>query len=207
MLYLSTIESPTLELLKKLMLNAKLKNMRLAGGTALALHIGHRKSIDLDLFGKIDFNLLEINELFIDFAKVSSIKRSENINIFSINGIKVDFVNYSYSWLQDIVLFNELRLAGMQDIAAMKLAAITGRGSKKDFVDLYFLLNYFTFAQMLGFYKQKYPDGSVYLLMKSLTYFEDAETEPMPVMLTDLSWQSIKDSLLETIKVYNSSLL
>lgn len=95
----------------------------------------------------------------------------------------------------------------MKDIAAMKLAAITGRGSKKDFVDLYFLLNYFSFNEMLSFYTQKYPDGSAYLLLKSMTYFEDAESEPMPDMLVSLSWQQVKDSLLDTVFEYNRSLL
>ncbi len=207
MLYLSAIDPPALELLSALMHSEKLKHLRLAGGTALALQIGHRKSVDLDLFGDIDFGQIDTNLLFKEFEAVTILKRTENINIFSINGIKVDFVNYSYRWIDDILCIEGIRLARMKDIAAMKLAAITGRGSKKDFVDLYFLLNYFSFNEMLSFYTQKHPDGSAYLLLKSMTYFEDAESEPMPDMLVGLSWQQVKDSLLTAVFDYNRSLL
>jgi hypothetical protein len=207
MLYLSAIDPPTLELLSALMHNEKLKHLRLAGGTALALQTGHRKSVDLDLFGEIDFGQIDTNLLFKEFEAVTILKRTENIHIFSINGIKVDFVNYSYRWIDDILCVEGIRLARTKDIAAMKLAAITGRGSKKDFVDLCFLLNYFSFNEMLSFYTQKYPDGSAYLLLKSMTYFEDAESEPMPDMLVGLSWQQVKDSLLDTVFEYNRSLL
>jgi hypothetical protein len=207
MLYLSAIDPPTLELLSTLMHSGKLKNLRLAGGTALALQTGHRKSVDLDLFGDIDFEQMDTNLLFNEFEKVTILKRTENINIFIINGIKVDFVNYSYHWLDDILCIDGLRLARLKDIAAMKLAAITGRGSKKDFVDLHILLQHFSFEEMLGFYAQKYPDGSAYLLLKSMTYFEDAEPEPMPDMLVNLTWQQVKDSLLNAVFKYNRSLL
>jgi len=116
----------------------------------LALQTGHRKSVDLDLFGEIDFGQIDTNLLFKEFEAVTILKRTENIHIFSINGIKVDFVNYSYRWIDDILCVEGIRLARTKDIAAMKLAAITGRGSKKDFVDLYFLLNYFSFNEMLS---------------------------------------------------------
>lgn len=207
MLYLSAIDPPALELLSALMHSEKLKHLRLAGDTALALQTGHRKSVDLDLFGEIDFGQIDTNLLFKEVEAVTILKRTENINIFSINGIKVDFVNYSYRWIDDILIVEGIRLARTKDIAAMKLAAITGRGSKKDFVDLYFLLKHFSFNEMLGFYTQKYPDGSAYLLLKSMTYFEDAKSEPMPDMLVDLSWQQVKDLLLDTVFEYNRSLL
>lgn len=136
MLYLSAIDPLTLELLNALMHNEKFNQLRLAGGTALALQIGHRKSVDLDLFGEINFAELDLNLLFSAYNHVTILKQTENINILSINGIKVDFVNYSYQWLDDILTVEGLRLSHLKDIAAMKLAAITGRGSKKDFVDL-----------------------------------------------------------------------
>ena len=133
--------------------------MRLAGGTALALQIGHRKSIDLDLFGDIDFDNVNTVKVFADFHNTITLKKSKNINIFSIDDIKVDFVNYSYPWLQQQLLLDGIRLAGIEDIAAMKLAAITGRGSRKDFIDLYFLLQKYSLKKMLSFYKEKYFDA------------------------------------------------
>jgi len=207
MLQLSTIDSTTLELLKKLMCFDDFANMRLVGGTALALQIGHRKSIDLDLFGDIDFDNVNTAKVFGNFNNTITLKRSKNINIFSIDEVKVDFVNYSYPWLQKPLLLDGIRLAGIEDIAAMKLAAITGRGSRKDFIDLYFLLQKYNLKEMLGFYRNKYFDGSEYLVLKSLTYFADAENDIEVEMIKDVSWIKIKAYILETVDKYNQSIL
>ncbi len=203
MLHLSTIDTSTLELLRKLMIIEEFSDLRLVGGTSLALQIGHRKSIDIDLFGIIEFESLSLPEIFADFKNTNSIKRSKNINIFNIDNVKVDFVNYSYPWLGDVVNYDGIRLAGINDIAAMKLAAITGRGSKKDFIDLYFLLQKFTLKEIMKMYSSKYFDGSEYLVLKSLTYFEDAEKDADVDMIADVSWQEIKLKLLEIVKEYS----
>jgi len=200
MLYLSTINTGTLELLSSLMKTDAFSDTRLVGGTALALQIGHRKSIDLDLFGIINFSELDKNKIFGQFKKVVTIKSSANVNILLINDIKVDFVNYSYPWLEPVLIKNEIRLAGLKDIAAMKLAAITGRGYKKDFIDIYFLLNYYKMSELLDFYSDKYDDGSMYMVIKSLTYFEDAEKDPMPEMIEDVSWEKVKETIILEIK-------
>ncbi|MCK9451395.1 MAG: nucleotidyl transferase AbiEii/AbiGii toxin family protein [Bacteroidales bacterium] len=202
MLHLSTIDTSTLELLKVLMKQPAFSGLRLAGGTALALQIGHRKSIDIDLFGTIDFDSLNIQELFAEFNAVKTIKRSKNINIFIINDVKVDFVNYSYPWLSESLVEDNIRMAAIKDIAAMKLAAITGRGSKKDFVDLYFLLQHFSLRSLMTMYSAKYPDGSAFLVLKSLTYFEDAENEGDLNMLINTSWRKIKQKLQQEVKNY-----
>ncbi len=88
------------------------------------------------------------------------------------------------------------------DIAAMKLAAITGRGTKKDFIDLAFLLQEFSLQQMLDFYAQKYPDGAEFLVLKSLGYFADADIEPMPVMLRDWDWNQVKETIKMNLDDY-----
>ena len=207
MLQLSTIDTTALELLKKLMCFDDFLNMRLVGGTALALQIGHRKSIDLDLFGDIDFDNVNTAKVFADFNNTIILKRSKNINIFSIDDIKVDFVNYSYPWLQKPLLLDGIRLAGIEDIAAMKLAAITGRGSRKDFIDLYFLLQKYNLKEMLRFYRNKYFDGSEYLVLKSLTYFADAENDIEVEMIKDISWVKIKTYILDIVNLYNQSIL
>ena len=202
MLHLSTVDTTTLELLKKLMGFNDFAKLRLVGGTALALHLGHRKSIDLDLFGDVEFEDINIAKLFNDFKSVITLKKSKNINIFSINNVKVDFVNYSYPWIQQQLLIDSLRLAGTEDIAAMKLAAITGRGSKKDFVDIYFLLQKYSLRKMLDFYKIKYFDGSEYLVIKSLTYFDDAEKDNGLEMLINVSWTTVKKKILKEVSNY-----
>ena len=206
MLQLSTIDSSTLELLKKLMTFKEFAGIRLVGGTALALQIGHRRSIDLDFFGNIDFKNLYTADTFKDFNKVVILKTSKNINIFSIDNVKVDFVNYTYPWLQDEVLVEGIRLAGIQDIAAMKLAAVTGRGSRKDFIDIYFLLQKYNLRQLMDFYNKKYYDGSEYMVLKSLTYFEDAEEDHQVKMIHKISWGRIKKFILDAVNIYNKEL-
>jgi hypothetical protein len=205
MLQLSTVGTETLELLKFLMIRPEFNNLRLVGGTALALQLGHRISVDLDLFGNIDYEDIDQAKTFESYNEVVVLKRSANINMLSINNIKVDFVNYSYPWLEEPVLEKGIRLAGRKDIAAMKLAAVTGRGTKKDFVDLYFLFQEFDLGTMIGFYNQKYFDGSDYLVLKSLTYFEDAEKDLDLQMLKEVSWPDIKKFILHSVASYLSS--
>ncbi len=206
MLYYQTIDASTLELLKKLQGLEVFKNMRLAGGTSLALQIGHRKSIDLDLFGTLLADESTFSEALAIFEKVTWLKKTPNINIFSINDVKVDFVNYTYPWIDETKSEDDLRLAGLKDIAAMKLAAVTGRGTKKDFIDIYFLLKEFSLKEMLQHYKNKYADGSEFLVLKSLTYFDDAEPEQQPAMLKNISWPTVKDTVLKEHSAYLKSL-
>ena len=200
MLFYETINATTLELLKKLQSNKAFKNLLLVGGTSLALQIGHRISIDIDLFGEIKVDKTEINKLLSSYGKAVKIQQTDNINIFTLNGIKTDIVNYSYPWLRRPVLSNGLKLARKEDIAAMKLSAITGRGTKKDFIDLYFLLNYFSLREMLSFYEEKYADGSLFMVLRSLSYFDDAEEDPMPRMLAKATWEKAKAKIIDEIK-------
>lgn len=202
MLHYPTIDTATLELLNKLMELPELAQMRLVGGTALALQIGHRNSVDLDFFGKIETDEYAISKMVKSIGTSRILKKSPNIFIYLINNIKVDFVNYPYAWIDDVVAEDGLRLAAKKDIAAMKLSAITGRGSKKDFIDLFFLLKKFGLEEMLEFYKMKYPDGSVFLVLKSISYFGDAEKNEMPKMFTSASWPEVKHEILEALNQY-----
>jgi len=180
--------------------------LRLAGGTALALQLGHRKSVDIDLFGKVEFESADVQHLFSGYRQVAPLKRSANINIFVLDGVKVDFVNYAYPWLEPMIEYNKIRLAGVPDIAAMKLAAITGRGSRKDFVDLFFLLKEYTLASLLEFYQAKFPDGSIFLVLKSLTWFDDAETDAdvmlQPAYKASVDWNLVKQTILKAVEGY-----
>lgn len=196
MLYYQTVDTGTLELLKKILSIDLFSQLRLVGGTSLALQIGHRKSIDLDFFGNIDIDVLEINQALAPLGAITLLKDSKNIHVYLVNGIKVDIVNYTYPWLKELLLTDGLRLATYHDIAAMKLAAISGRGSKKDFIDLYFLLKEMSLGIMLQQYLHKYNDGSLFLVIKSLIYFEDAELEEMPDMLYPVNWQTVKDTII-----------
>lgn len=106
MLHLSTVEPATLELLRKLQSLPILNNTRLVGGTALALQFGHRKSVDLDFFGHIDVDSLDLQEALQTIGTLTTLKDSKNIHIYSLDGIKIDIVNYAYPWLDDVVIKN-----------------------------------------------------------------------------------------------------
>lgn len=197
MLYYEAIDTTTLELLKQLLTLPDFATLRLAGGTALALQIGHRKSIDLDLFGKWQVDEFAILSAIQPFGEVTILQNHPAIKSFTIHGIKVDIVNYPYPWIADMITEDDLRLANIKDIAAMKLAAITGRGSRKDFVDLYFLLHQYSLKQLLKFYEEKFADGSVFMVLKSLIYFDDAEEELDPVQLKSFQWEEVKRVILK----------
>ena len=200
MLHLETIEPNTLELLRRLQSLSIFEHSRLVGGTALALQLGHRKSIDLDMFGTIDASPEDIQEACKEVGELEISKTSKNINIYWVDGIKVDCVNYPYEWLDDCLVIDGVRLASVNDIAAMKISAIINRGTKKDFIDIHFLLQKMSLNHILDLYDQKYPDGSRFIAIKSLTYFEDAEDDPMPFMFNDITWDNVKASIITEVR-------
>lgn len=203
MLSYSTVERHTLELLKELTNHPLNSEMRLVGGTALALQYGHRKSVDLDFFGTFKGDYIDFKDMIDSFGTVTRIKETERIRIYQIDGIKVDFVDYSrYEWISSAVEKDGLRLASPIDIAAMKINAIEGRGSRKDFVDIYQLLQRYSLSELLEFYKQKYPEHSIFRALMSLTYFDDAEQQPMPIMLDDIPWNEIKRCIYAEVKKF-----
>ena len=192
MLQTQAISPECLELLKNIAKLEFFSSFILVGGTALALQIGHRNSIDLDFFGNCEIDAdLFISELK-KFGKVETLQKSKNILILSVNNIKVDFVNYKYDWLENFSVLEDVKVASKKDIAAMKLNAISGRGSRKDFIDLYFLLNYYSLDEMITFYDQKYEEGSYFLVIKSLTYFEVADIQESPEIYLDFNWEEAK---------------
>ena len=150
MLQYQTVEPATLDLLKRIQQLPVFLSHRLVGGTSLALQFGHRLSIDLDFFSE---NMVEQEEILINIkplGKVDIVSKSKFISCFYIDDIKVDFVSLPYKWIDEPVLEDSIRLASIKDIAAMKLAAITNRGSKKDFIDLALLINQLGIRQMMN---------------------------------------------------------
>ena len=201
MLSYQTVESYTLELLKKLMAEPSLTGMRLVGGTSLALQYGHRSSIDLDFFGTLDDDPLSIRECLEGIGHVSVLKETKSIRIYDLDKVKIDFVDYSrYQWLTEAITEDGLRLASPKDIAAMKVNAIEGRGTRKDFVDIYFLLQHYSLDEILGFYQEKYPEHSVFRALMSLSYFEDAEKQMMPKMFSKVSWDEMKAYIIKEVE-------
>lgn len=121
MLHLETVEYSTLELLRKLQSLPILRDTRLVGGTALALQLGHRKSVDLDFFGTITCEAEELISAIKTVASLIVLKESPHIHIYLVDGIKVDIVNYRYQWLDKPVVDQGIRMAGIKDIAAMTI--------------------------------------------------------------------------------------
>ena len=175
----------------------ELQGFNLAGGTALALQIGHRISVDLDFFGDKQFDTAEVMTAIEEFAKVSIISQSRSILILNVNGVKTDVVRYKYPLLNPVLHVEGLRLLSTLDIGAMKLAAITNRGRKRDFFDLFFLMKQFSLRQLLDAYNAKYSDGSEFLVLKSIIYFEDAEQDDEPKLLSPThTWNEVKATIL-----------
>ena len=204
MLSYQTIKPDTLELLRRLMAEPLFSQTRLVGGTALALQLGHRSSVDLDLFGTIEEDTDLTTEVLERIGPTVPGKCSAHIKTYRVCGVKTDFVDYDrYPWIDSPVLEDGLRLASPKDIAAMKVNAIQGRGTRKDFVDMYFLIQNYGLNQVMELYKAKYPEYSEYRATLSLTYFEDAEQNPMPEMFVDVSWEEMKQNILKAVEAYN----
>ena len=197
MLQKQTVNSTLFRILEGLMLIPGLSSLRLVGGTALALQLGHRESVDIDLFGEFNCELEELYDQLKELGSLEIQKKSNYINIVTIDGVKVDIVKYRYPWIDDLIQVENIKMASPVDISAMKLNAITGRGSKKDFVDLHYLLKKYSFQDLFNFYNKKYDDGNTFLVKKSLTYFVDADREPMPRMHQKIEWDEIKQSLIQ----------
>ncbi len=200
MLHTETVDENTLDLLKSIQSNRHFSETRLVGGTALALQIGHRKSIDLDIFGTLSLDPVELTQELQSYGNVSMRAVGRRIHRFVIRGVQIDIVQYEYPWLDEPVIDAGLRLATLQDISAMKLAAITNRGSKKDFIDIFFLLERFSLKQMLSLYKAKFPEGDAFIVLKSLVFFEDAEEDPIPNMLQPITWNDAKQCIIECVR-------
>lgn len=203
MLSIQTIQPNTLELLKRLAAHPELRNTRLVGGTALALQYGHRQSIDLDFFGSFPQEKDELIAIAKQEGEVTIHNRTNNILQLVIDNVKVDFVDYSrYAWIDEPIQGDGFVLASDKDIAAMKVNAIMGRGTRKDFIDLFVLLQYYSLPEIMGFYKQKYPEYSEYRALLSMTYFEDAEMQAMPKMFIDTSWEEMKKTIIKAVEAY-----
>jgi len=179
-----------------------IRSFYLAGGTALALHIGHRQSIDFDFFTQNEFDSSAIIQKLQGIGSFDLFDQSDDTINGSLNNVKISFFRYSYPLLVDLHRFNELFIADMLDVALMKLGAIAGRGSKKDFIDLYFLLQYFSTNELFENYSLKYgmEIGNHYHLLKSLLYFKDAENQPMPIMMKKINWEDIKAEIVSRIQ-------
>ena len=192
MLQYRTVHPATLELLRGLSNDTYLSDFFLVGGTSLALQIGHRESYDLDFFAQQPFSTEQMMQHMRLAWGSDMLSTSEHILITMTQGVKVDFVVHPYSLKNPLLQTDGLRLLSQEDIALMKIAAIAGRGRKRDFFDLYFLLQDFSLLYLLDGYAEKYGQASVFHAVRSLTYFDDAEGDADPILFEKVTWAAVK---------------
>jgi predicted nucleotidyltransferase component of viral defense system len=198
-----TIAPQTKSVLDKISGKDFQKQFYLAGGTALALHLGHRISVDLDFFTAEKFSVSHIKE---ELSKLGNFEVTSEDADGTLNGIldgvSVSFFKYSYKNIYPTVPFGGIFLADEKDISAMKIDAVASRGSRKDFTDIYFLLQKYHLSELINFFETRYKTihyNKLHIL-KSLCYFENAENDPFPIMLKNVSWEEIKRTITNEAK-------
>jgi predicted nucleotidyltransferase component of viral defense system len=199
------IDSKTRQVLRKIRETQVLDNFYLAGGTALSLILGHRKSIDLDFFSS-SFPKFEILVAKLKTLNPKVINQDKGTLDLYIDGVKVSFLEYKYPLVGDFLEFDQVKVASLEDIACMKLSAISSRGSKKDFIDLYFILQKFSLGELLDLFEKKFKGVNYQMshILKSLVYFEEAEKQPDPEFLVDVDWNEVRKTLEESTYRYLS---
>lgn len=194
----------TKKILRDLKKTSIVQDFYLSGGTGLALQIGHRESQDLDFFSEKDF---DVELLQVELAKIGHLESIQldkgTLNCF-IDNVKIQFLHYPYKLLEKKLEWEGIFVSSMLDIACTKLLTISSRGSKKDFIDLYFLLQTYTLAFLFEKLEEKYTNLNYDKLhiLKSLIYFEDAEKQPFPRMHEEISWEIIKKEIEKAVKEF-----
>ena len=167
----------------------------LAGGTGLALQLGHRRSVDLDFFLSEDFDVELVIQKVQGLHQFTLVSKSPGTIYANIGAVKVSFIAYVYPVLFPLQRFHGANVADPRDIGCMKLSAIASRGTKRDFIDLHVLAQHYGLDQLLTWFQNKYSQArySMVHVLKSLAYFEDAERDPMPDMLIGLCWPEVRE--------------
>jgi len=197
MLHTQTVEAATLDLTKILMADAELSTFNLVGGTALSLMMGHRKSIDIDLFIDRDFDVQHLASHLSKTYHVEGMKTLKNGIFCYINDVKIDLIAHQYLILKPLETEDGIRMLSMEDISAMKLSAILNSGRRlKDFVDMYFLLEKLPLEKMTAAFVQKYPDVNVQMAHNALLYHSDINTdEKVDFLGREISLKEIESRL------------
>ncbi len=198
MLHKEAVDGATLGLLKSLQSKPYLKGFFLAGGTALALYNGHRRSVDIDLFSDFAFDTSQMLENLSQDFQFKLMFAAPNTLKGTIDNINVDILAHRYNIVNEPSREEEIEMLSEADIAAMKLNAIATSGQRiKDFIDIYFLFEKYDLKHMLEWYSRKYSQTNDLLIMKSLIYFDDIDESEWPVMIRepDLKWENVRQKI------------
>ncbi len=204
------IAPKTVNLIQQLQAVPELKDFNLVGGTALALQLGHRNSIDIDLFTKNEFEAAYIIDLLSPQYSIAATLARKGTLLAVVNSIKTDFIRHNYPLLKPPVTEEGITFLSKEDIAAMKFHAIIQSGKRlKDFIDIYFLLEHFSMTQMVGFFSEKYTYSNPMIAMKAVNFFDDIdENIDPPKLLHPLPIKKIiariQESTLKPDKIFKS---
>ncbi|MCW5912463.1 MAG: nucleotidyl transferase AbiEii/AbiGii toxin family protein [Cyclobacteriaceae bacterium] len=196
----SSIISPkTFSLIQELQHLPELKKFYLVGGTALALQLGHRNSVDIDLFTQDDFTQEDILNLLKPKYTVREIFQRTNTIIVLVNNVKTDFIKHDYPFIRPPVTEEGITFLSKEDIAAMKFHAIIQSGKRlKDFIDIYFLLEHFSMKQMVDFFSAKYTYSNPMIALKAVNFFDEIdESIDPPKLLKPLKIDQVKKRIRE----------
>ncbi|MBI2034068.1 MAG: nucleotidyl transferase AbiEii/AbiGii toxin family protein [Candidatus Liptonbacteria bacterium] len=185
----------TKRLLPSLIKTPFISQFYLAGGTGLALQLGHRISGDLDFFSREEFSESLLVQKLSELGELRLEKKAEQTVLAVVNGVKLSFLGYPYPLLFPLEKTLGLCVADLRDIACMKIDAVSSRGTKRDFIDLYYIIKTSVpLADLLPLFAKKYASLHYNLvhIKKSLVYFDDAEGDPLPQMLKQVEWNEVK---------------
>jgi hypothetical protein len=205
MLFTEAIDGRLLELLKQLQSKEYLKGFHLVGGTALALYFGHRKSVDLDLFSNFNFDSARMMENISQDFRFQLFNSGTNSLTGTISNVKIDIIAHRYPYVAGPHKYNDISILATEDIAAMKLNAISTSGQRvKDFIDVFYLLEKYHLKDLLRFYKTKYDQENDAHILKSLIYFDEVDLTDWPILLKDpkLKWSEIRKKIEKTVLHY-----
>jgi len=178
----------------------------LAGGTALALQINHRTSLDFDFYTSKKFDSRRLREEFDrKFKNVQETYVAEDTLGLNVNRVAVSFFRYAYPLIKSPQEAEGVLLASIEDIAAMKILAISQRGKRRDFIDIYFLIKQFGLERIIEFVKEKYPMFNIYVGLQGLAYFKDAEEDPAKKryrLFKDVNWNEIKKFVIKEVNKF-----
>lgn len=199
MLHTSAVPLNLLSVLTDLQRRVNSAGFGLAGGTSLALRFGHRLSVDLDFFTTAPFEPTTLaSQLGVGPESITGL--SEGTLQLRMDGVKVEFLKHAYPKLADDDLIDGIKLWSLKDMAAMKLNAISNRGSKKDFYDLAALLDHLPLQTLIDHYQAKYSPASLMMVIRSLAWFDDADAEPDPISLRNDTWPAVVDQISSAIR-------
>lgn len=184
----------------------------LAGGTALALQLGHRTSLDFDFYNPKHFSSLDLYEKFEDIFKDQTVKISHQKDtlLCKVNDVDLSFFWYKYRLIEKSTVYRGILLASLKDIASMKLVAVGHRPAKRDYIDIFYLLKKFTIKDLFSFAHKKYPNFNSYLSIRALSYFEDLEDSSQrstAILDPNFSWPKTKNKIFEEVKKYQLSII